>query len=191
MGFENVGTVWTPAELRTHLGKLQKPAWCKSITFHHTGAPSLEQRPKGFTAQHIKNIQSYYQTPNKKAKKGVWKSGPHLFIDDDQCWGMCDFRQFGTHARSFNSNSIGIEVLGNYDVEAPNVGRGLACWQTAAAAGQILLEWLGLEASQLTVKFHRDDPKTTKTCPGKKVEKFWVLELMKAAGSATHRSKVA
>lgn len=127
MGFENVGKVWTPQGLQELLGTLTKPDWCDSVTLHHTAAPSLAQRPDGFNAQHIKNIQSYYQN------QLGWSSGPHLFVDDDQLWGMCDFRRKGIHAVSFNKRSIGIEVLGDYDSESAKTGRGLDCWKTAAA----------------------------------------------------------
>ena len=184
MGFENVGKVWTPSELHRYLAPLEKPSWATSITFHHTGNPSLADRPTGFTAQGIKNIQSYYQTPIKKVK-GVWTSGPHLVLDEDQCWGMCDFRQHGIHAQDIHGSSIGIEVLGNYDVEVPNLGRGMKCWWTAATAGKVLLNWLGLEPNALTVKFHREcrkAKKDRKMCPGTKVEKFWVLELIEGVG---------
>lgn len=177
MGFENVGRVWTPAELKTYLGTLTKPDWATSITFHHTGVPSLEQRPNGFLPNHLTNLQSYYQVTNK------WSAGPHLFIDEDQCWGMSDFRQYGVHAKSFNTNSIGIEVLGNYDVESPTSGRGQQCWAVAAGAGKVLLDWLGLQPSALTVKFHRDDPKTDKTCPGTLVEKTWVINQIHAVAA--------
>lgn len=170
MGYENVGRVWTTPELRTYLETIEPPVWCTAITFHHTGIPSLQMRPQGLLEHHMRNTQHYYQN------ELGWSAGPHLFIDDDQCWGMCDFRRTGVHARSFNANAIGIEVLGNYNEEAPNSGRGLACWHTAFAAGRHLLRWLGLEANATTVRFHRDDPRTTKTCPGSKVEKSWVLE---------------
>jgi len=178
MGFENVGKVWTPQGLQELLGTLTKPDWCDSITLHHTAAPSLAQRPDGFNAQHIKNIQSYYQN------QLGWSSGPHLFVDDDQLWGMCDFRRKGIHAVSFNKRSIGIEVLGDYDSESAKTGRGLDCWKTAAAATKVLLAWLGLPANAKTVLFHRDDPKTSKTCPGRKVEKDWVLDLIAKADAA-------
>jgi hypothetical protein len=180
MGFENVGTVWTPSELATYLASIQKPVWANKIVFHHTAIPSLEQRPNGFTAEHLRGLQHYYENP--APNKEAWSSGPHLFIDDDQCWGMCDFRQFGVHSIGFNQSGIGIEVLGNYDVESPHAGRGLACWKTAAAAGKVLLDWLGLPADQLHVKFHKEDGVAKKTCPGDKIDKHWVLDLLAQAG---------
>jgi len=172
VGYENVGRIWTPESLAQYLATINKPEWCRAITLHHTGAPSLAQRPLGFTIQHIENIRDYYHND-----KG-WSGGPHLFIDDDQIFGMSDLRRYGVHAVSFNRTAIGIEVLGDYDREDPKSGRGLACWQTAAGAVRVLLDWLGLEATEKTVLFHRDDPLTTKSCPGTLVKKDWVLALV-------------
>ncbi|MFZ5450457.1 MAG: peptidoglycan recognition family protein [Thermodesulfobacteriota bacterium] len=173
MGFENVGRVWTKDSFTQYLSTIDQPEWCVAITLHHTGIPSLADRPNGFTVTHIENIRDYY------IKIG-WSAGPHLFIDEDQIFGMCDLRKKGIHAKSFNKMAIGIEVLGNYESEDPKNGRGLECWQTAAAAARSLLNWLDLEADEETILFHRDDPKTDKTCPGTKVTKDWVLELIAA-----------
>jgi hypothetical protein len=174
MGFEKVGTVWTRSSFADYLTTFTPPDWCKAVTLHHTATPSLAQRPKGLLMNHIENLRDYY-----KLDLG-WSSGPHLFIDEDQIYGMCDLRRKGVHAVSLNSSAIGIEVLGYYDQEDPLTGRGLACWNTAAAATRILLDWLALKADGNTVLFHRDDPRTSKTCPGAKVKKEWLLELIKS-----------
>jgi hypothetical protein len=172
MAFENTGRVWNLDSLEAHLATLTPPAWCNAVTLHHTAVPNLAQRPAGFTAQHLGNIAHYY-----RVTKG-WRSAPHLFVDEDQLWGMCDFRRKGVHAVSFNARAIGIEVLGNYDVENPSSGRGLACWQTAAGATKLLLDWLGRPIGPDTVLFHRDDPRTSKSCPGRLVTKERVLQLI-------------
>jgi N-acetylmuramoyl-L-alanine amidase len=172
MGFENVGKVWSLASFAEMLSSIDPPVWCDSVTMHHTAAPSLVQRPSGFQVQHIKNIENFYRV------EYGWHTGPHLFVDDRQIWGMCDLRKKGIHAASFNKRSIGIEVLGNYDVEDPKSARGLACWQTAAGAAGLVLNWLGVNASSATVLFHRDDPLTSKSCPGKKVDSDWVISLI-------------
>lgn len=179
MAFENVGKVWTPASLAEYLAGRAVPAWIDSITIHHTAAPSLAQRPRGFTIQHIRNIQSFYSRPKSQGGQG-WSTGPHLFIDEDEIFGMCDFRSKGIHAASFNSRSLGIEVLGDYDIEDPHSGRGLACWKNTAETVRVLLKWLGIKKSKTTILFHRDDPKTTKSCPGKRIDKQWFLDLIPA-----------
>jgi hypothetical protein len=124
------------------------------------------------TIQHIHNIQSFYKSLG-------WNRGPHLFVDEDQIFGMTPLGTPGIHAVSFNRSSIGIEVLGDYDSEDPLSGRGLQCMKVAAAATRSLLQWLDLPTNDKTVLFHRDDPKTSKTCPGKKVTKDWFLGLVK------------
>lgn len=173
MSFDNTGKVWTLEGLAAYLKTIKAPSWAKAVCLHHTAAPSLYQRPDGFLAKHLENMRSYY------SRELGWRSGPHLFIDEDQVWGMTPLTETGVHASSFNRSAIGIEVLGDYDNEDPKKGRGLQCWQTTAAATKMLLEWLNLPANDKTVLFHRDDPKTTKTCPGGKVQKTWVLDLIK------------
>lgn len=172
-GFANVGLTWTAAEFAAYLAKVQRPAWAKAVCVHHTASPSLAQRPAGITAQHIRNIRDFYRD-----EKG-WSAGPHLFVDDRQILGMTPLVQPGVHARSFNASAIGIEVLGDYDIESPFTGRGQIAWRHAAIATRALLDWLQLPATEHTVLFHRDDPKTTKTCPGTLVQKPWFLALLK------------
>ena len=174
MSYANVGRVWTVESFREYLKGIKRPSYAKSVTIHHTGAPTLAQRPKGFLAQHILNIQSYYKSLG-------WSRGPHLFIDEDQIFGMTPLTVPGIHAVSFNRSSIGIEVLGDYDSEDPLTGRGLACMKNTAACAKALFEWLDIPINETTLKFHRDDPKTSKTCPGKKVKKDWFISLMNAS----------
>ena len=176
MSYANVGKVWTVESFREYLKGLKRPSYAKSVTIHHTGAPSLAQRQNGLLAQHILNIQSYYKSLG-------WSRGPHLFIDEDQVFGMTPLNVPGIHAVSFNRSSIGIEVLGDYDSEDPLSGRGLQCMKNAAAITKALFEWLDIPINETTLKFHRDDPKTRKTCPGKKVKKDWFISLVQSSSS--------
>jgi hypothetical protein len=91
---------------------------------------------------------------------------------------MCPLNEKGIHAKSFNAHYLGIEALGNYDSEDPTSGRGLRVWKTTAQTTAVLLEWLKLPADNTTVKFHREDPKTDKTCPGTKVKKDQILAMI-------------
>lgn len=115
-----------------------------------------------------------------KVEKG-WRAGPHFFIDEDQCWGLSHPSEPGVHAASFNGEYLGIEILGNYDIEDAETGRGLACWTMAASVSKVLLDWLEQPANEQTVLFHRDDPKTKKQCPGSSIRKSWVLNLIEPA----------
>jgi N-acetyl-anhydromuramyl-L-alanine amidase AmpD len=161
MGYELVGRVWDASSFDSYVQTLDL-SWVKGVTLHHTGAPNLAQRPHGLKAQHIRNIADYY-----KSKLG-WSSGPHLFVDEDQIWGMSSLERRGVHAKSFNRTHIGIEVLGNYDSEDPSTGRGLACWAMTSQAVASILKATRLPTS--AVNGHRDDPRTSKSCPGKRVD---------------------
>lgn len=176
MSYDNTGRVWTPASLAETLAKAKPPKWIKGITLHHTAAPSLAQRPRGLTGQHLENLRGYYRD------ELGWNAGPHFFLDEDQVFGLSPWTSPGTHAKSFNATHLGIEVLGDYDTEDPTTGRGLACWTTTGATVRVLLDWLGFKDG--AVNFHRDDSKTTKTCPGRLVKRSFVLELIHGAAKA-------
>jgi hypothetical protein len=104
-----------------------------------------------------------------------WNGAPHIFIDDKPN-GIIVFQRMdkrGVHAVSFNRNSWGLEMLGNFDSEEFNSGRGLVVQDMALQAIAIMNKKLGVTAN--TLRFHRDDPKTSKTCPGLKVSKAAVV----------------
>lgn len=172
MSFSSVGQVFDLPAFRQHLVGLDL-SWATSVTIHHTANPSLAMRPKGWTIQHMRNMANYYGDNLK------WSSGPHLFTDEDQIFGLSPLTARGVHARSFNSSSIGIEMLGNYDTEDPLTGRGSLVLDNTAAALAILLPAMDLEPNGNSVKFHRDDPRTSKTCPGTKIEKGPFLDLIR------------
>ncbi|MCA9712320.1 MAG: N-acetylmuramoyl-L-alanine amidase [Myxococcales bacterium] len=193
MGFTNVGEVWTPDEFRDYLGTIDPPAWARAITLHHTGSPDLAARPDGFSAQLVENMRHYYadtEVYNSAGTlvKGKWSAGPHLFIDDDQCWGMTALDEKGVHAGSFNAYAIGMEVLGYYDEgkDDPFAGRGGNCWDTAFKISAALLEWMGLAVDSSTVLFHRDEPNAGKTCPGTRVLKTWAIEKIIMVNAGKH-----
>ena len=180
MSYNNVSKVWTPDSFGEYLKTLKRPDWVKGVCLHHTASPSLAQRPKGWTIQHIENMREFY--------KGMgWKSGPHLYTDEDQVFGMTPLTETGVHAVSFNRSTIGIEALGFYSKgqEDPKSDRGLYVWLNTARITRLLLDWLVLPINEKTVLFHRDDPKTSKDCPGSQVSKDWIISEIKNAPTDT------
>ena len=161
------GTVaegFTPEAFAQYVAALQFVSWLPEFcTLHHTADPNLAQRPDGFTEQHIHNLASYYHD------ELGWSAGPHLFVDDHLIWVMTPLTVQGVHAVSFNLIAWGIEMLGDYDNEDFNSGRGALVRDNAVAAISILNARLGIDPS--TLRFHRDDPRTQKTCPGAGVAK--------------------
>ena len=164
------GKAYRPADFAAHLAALPASAWQPSlIVLHHCAAPSLKQRPVGFVAQHMRNLQDYYE------RKG-WSAGPHLFIDEDEIWTFSPLTARGVHAVSFNETGIGIEMLGDYDHEDPWSGRGLQVLTTACRAIKLLMAKYHIPESG--IRFHRDDPKTDKSDPGTKITKAKFFKLL-------------
>ena len=154
-----------------YLAKLEFGQWKPElVVIHHCAAPSLAQRPTGFQPVHMQNLRDYY------GKEKGWSAGPHLFIDDNAVWLFSPMTKPGVHAVSFNRKSIGIEMLGDYDSEDPTTGRGLKVVNLTAKVVKLLLRKLGKDTS--AIRFHRDDPKTRKTCPGKKISKEWFTQIV-------------
>lgn len=163
MSFCAVGQVFDLPAFRAHLAGLDL-SWARGVCLHHTAMPDLSMRPKGWTIQHMRNLAHFYGT------QLGWSAGPHLFTDEDQVFGLSPLTAPGVHARAWNRTHIGIEALGDYDTESPDEGRGAQVWQTTIEAAAAILHRLGLPATGHTVKFHRDDPATSKTCPGELVD---------------------
>ena len=165
MSYSSVGLVLDLAEFRRYVETLDL-SWARAVCLHHTASPSLKDCPHGWKIQHMRNLAHYY------GSELGWSAGPHLFTDEDQIYGLSPLSEPGVHARSFNSYSIGIEALGNYDsLDDPHSSRGQAVWDVTTSAVAILLCHMKLGANSETVLFHRDDPATRKTCPGDKIQK--------------------
>lgn len=164
-----VGLSFDAAGFDAYCKSLFWPAWRPSfVVLHNTAAPNLTQRPNGFTRQHIDNLVSYYRDQQH------WSAGPHLFIDDRQIWVFTPLTMTGRHSPAWNMVSIGIEMLGDYETDRFDTGRGAAVRDNAVSAIASIHAALGLQAE--TLRLHKEDPITThKTCPGQHVRKDAVI----------------
>ena len=164
-----VGKGFSAEDFDSYCHTLQWVAWRPSfIVLHNTGVPSLAQRPKGLTQQHIKGLEAFYRDEQK------WKAGPHLFVDDKQIWVFTPLTVSGTHSPSWNKLALGVEMLGDYEKEDFSAGRGLKVRRNAVAALATLTAILGLDPQ--TLRLHREDPLTTHACPGKNARKLEVIQ---------------
>lgn len=166
-----VGLSFSPDEFDNYCKALTWNAWRPSfITIHNTAIPSLAQRPRGFTRQHIANLEGYY--------RGLgWRAGPHLFVDDLQIWIFTPLTTTGRHSPGWNNLAIGVEMLGDFETEAFDSGRGLKVKRNAVAAVASISRRLGLEPD--TIRLHKEDPATTHVCPGKNVSKSAFIDDVK------------
>ncbi|HEX4962659.1 MAG TPA: peptidoglycan recognition family protein [Thermoanaerobaculia bacterium] len=185
-----VGSSFNPDEFDAYCHTLQWTAWRPSfIVLHNTGAPSLAQRPNGLTKKHIQGLEAYYRDDQK------WSAGPHLFVDDKQVWVFTPLTVSGVHSPSWNQVALGVEMLGDYEKEAFDSGRGLKVRQNAVAALATLCAVLGFDVEPKSIRLHREDPLTTHACPGKNVRKLEVIQsvqdLLLSRHSGEHALKPA
>lgn len=188
---KNVGAVFsTAAEFIAYLESIQFGAWRpRFVTMHHTGAPDLktwqgwQTRAKPVSdLQWLNNLAEYYGSPPPRGPgDGPWRSGPHFMFTPAHFCVLSPPTARGVHAKSFNANSWGVECVGDFDRE-PFTGavrakyiEGLACLHLATG--------LQLDPFQRGVRglhFHRDDPRTSKTCPGNNVDKDMLITAIEA-----------
>ena len=167
-----VGKSFKPQEFYNYVAGVDLEDWAPDfIVLHNTGEPCLRNRPNGLTHDHILGLADYY-----KNDMG-WSAGPHLFIDDKQIWVFTPLNRTGVHSPSWNSISWGIEMLGDYDVEEFDTGRGALVKNNSVAAVAILSVKAELDPD--TMKLHREDKRTTHHCPGDNVDKHEFISLVK------------
>jgi hypothetical protein len=150
----------TVGQFQQHLAK-HDPAiadWVSRIVVHHTDKPNQAQWNGLATVESLKR---HYQ-------KIGWPSGPHLFICanspnplNDGIFQLSPLNLPGTHARTCNPYSWGIEVVGNYS----NQRWDSATTTLVIGAINALCHWRNLNPLDPNVIVgHRDCNKTQ--CPG-------------------------
>lgn len=177
-----INAEYTQENFRRRVADLQWSKWRPNkIVWHNTAAPTLQQwiksadedraagRVPGITR--IRNLEAFFRDNNG------WSGCPHLFIANDFIWEMNVLTSPGVHSPSWNGTSIGIEMIGDYDIEQADSGEGLKVKQNTIFATAILCAAIGLEpasgevsASHVTsgtIFLHKQDWKTTHDCPGK------------------------
>ena len=181
----NVGKVFPTAQgFLAYLDSIKFSGWKPSyVVVHHTGAPTLKNWQDWQTrkvpvtdAQWLKNLAAYYGNELR------WSSGPQFFFTPNNFCVLSPPDRRGIHAASFNANSWGVEMVGNFDTETwggayrEKYIEGLACLHMAT--GLALDPYVRGKSG---LHFHRDDPKTSKTCPGKHVAKPTMIAEIGAA----------
>jgi hypothetical protein len=153
------------------------PGRPKHIVLHNTSSPDialwLSWSPEK-RSSYINNIDDWYE------RKG-WAAGPHFFVpptNDPVAFGFSDLGTCGTHCSCFNSDSIGIEMVGEFNVEEFNSGRGAIVRDNAIYLMALLHRKLGI--SPLTLRFHVECKTDNHDCPGKHVSKAAVVEAVVA-----------
>jgi hypothetical protein len=163
-----VGKAFTPVGFIAYVHDLQWVKWRPSfIVLHNTAIPTFADWHKVDGITRMRALERYYRDEQH------WSGGPHLFIDDRVIWAFTPLTVPGVHAPSWNSMSIGVEMVGDYDHEPLSD----SVRHNTASALATLHEALGLDPA--TLRFHKEDPLTThRGCPGKAVVKEEMIALV-------------
>lgn len=164
-----VGQGFTPTGFDQYVQTVAFPVWRPQfVVLHNTAAPTLSKWHSVSGQQRMANLANYYKSLG-------WSAGPHLFVADDLIWVFTPLNTPGVHSPSWNAISWGVEMVGDYDVEAfsPQVR------QNAVSAITSMYSALGADPG--TLRFHKEDPLTThRNCPGKNVSKPDILQAVAA-----------
>lgn len=158
-----VGKAFTPDQFEVYVRGLQLDSWKPSfVVLHNTAEPKLRDWHSVSGQRRMAGLASYYAGLR-------WHAGPHLFIADDLIWVFSDLRHPGVHSPSWNHVAWGVEMVGDYNVEAFDSGAGAKVRDNAVAALAILHAKANLDSASM--KIHKEDPLTTHDCPGRHVSK--------------------
>jgi Putative peptidoglycan binding domain/N-acetylmuramoyl-L-alanine amidase len=170
---------YTPDEFRTLVSglKFDKGWRPKFPTLHNTGVPSLKQwLAMGAVPQERwgVNLNAYY--------KGLgWHAGPHVVCCTDYVWLLCDPEQDGVSVSCWNSETFGIEMVGNFEVDSDEFdgGPGANVRDNAVFVLASLCEKFGWEIADV-LHFHRECARDHHACPGSLVSKPAIVERVHA-----------
>ena len=150
----------------------------KFPTLHNTAVPSLAQwLAYGATSKERwgANLNHYYQGMG-------WHSAVHLVCCPDYIWNLCDLEADGVNVSCWNRITIGIEMVGNFEVggDDPTTGEGAKVIANAVSALAILSRKLGWNIGTLVrgiggLHFHRECLRDGHPCPGSRVNKADIL----------------
>jgi hypothetical protein len=171
------------------LGK-PKFAWVQFCEVHNTAIPRFApwvdengNRQPGWHdvsgERRMKALEAYYRDDQK------WSAGPHLFVADDFIWPFTPLWLMGVHSPSWNDRAWGIETVGDYNKEPLTAG----VFGKLVGALAVLHRAAGF--SPTSIRFHREDPKTThKGCPGAALDKTILIRSVQQALGGTDFSDV-
>ena len=145
----------TLEELVEELKGVQVTRGVDEVVLHHTWSPTAVQYRGKATWDGIRN---YHVN-----QRGWSDIGYHYGIGPDgSIWKLRPVTRSGAHVLNRNAHTVGVAMIGNFDVEDP-VKCGLA---TAAKVVRALVQRFKLKPAN--IRFHREFQ--NKTCPGKRMD---------------------
>ena len=173
---------YSPAQFKAFVATLKWTAWRpKFIVLHNTAEPNLKQWAHGagsaYEQQRVVNLNSYYKNSER------WHSGPHLFISPSAIWDACDLCADGVHASCYNSESIGVEMVGDYADRGFRQRR-----RRRGARSRPCRRWRLCMTRSASIRRRCASTRNVSSdhhdCPGKNVDKTDMIARVKAAMKA-------
>lgn len=162
----------TVSEFSAYLSGIKVPTWFNRIVIHHTWKP-VQVDWRGMQSMAV--LERYYRDVVEwRDASGVirrgWSSGPNMFVclgspspEWDGIYQGTPIGHQGTHAGKCNSSSIGIEVVGNFDLTPWSGDLHVLMLDICVA----ICRWAGRTAK--IIVGHRDCG-SPKTCPGSAID---------------------
>ena len=170
-------TPYSRVAFAARVAALQWTDWKPSgVTLHNTAGPTLAQWAESGPNHdaRIRNLESYYE------QQLGWHAGPHLFISRNWINGFSNILEPGVHASCFNRTHIGIEMVGDFNVEEFETGDGALVRDNTIFAVVTLMKKLGLNP-RTDLNFHIQCAADNHDCPGKNVNRALMIERVAAA----------
>jgi lysozyme len=186
------GSLRTRAEEAKRIAATKIPSWVDGVTIHAVSAPTMKQaretpysqggrmRPgpdqdKAF-AQRLRNM--------KTRVNEIGGKGWHVTVFENGKFGEgCALHQQGSHASSWNDETLGLEMCFDGDSSDPLTEGGKSIMDSAAWWTAQILKARGLPVSANTVRYHRMEPaarRKGKTCPGRNVNEKALTDRVKS-----------
>jgi GH24 family phage-related lysozyme (muramidase) len=186
------GSLRTRAEEAKRIAATKIPSWVDGVTIHAVSAPNMKQaretpysqggrmRPgpdqdKAF-AQRLRNM--------KTRVNEIGGRGWHVTVFENGKFGEgCALNQQGSHASSWNDETLGLEMCFDGDSSDPLTEGGKSIMDSAAWWTAQILKARGLPVSANTVRYHRMETaarRKGKTCPGRNVNEKALTDRVKS-----------
>jgi GH24 family phage-related lysozyme (muramidase) len=186
------GTLRTRAEEAKRIAATKIPPWVDGVTIHAVSAPTMKQaRETPYTqgskmargpdmdrafAQRLRNM--------KTRVNQIGGKGWHVTVFENGKFGEgCALNQQGSHASSWNDETLGLEMCFDGDSSDPLTEGGKSIMDSAAWWTAQILKARRLPVSANTVRYHRMETaarKKGKTCPGRNVNEKALTDRVKS-----------
>ncbi len=159
MAFDAQIVHWpTLSAFEAYVAGVARPAWCSKLCNHNTYKPD-ETTWRGTTS--MQALVTYYRDVQQ------WTSGPHLFLAahapdpaDTGIFQLTPITHKGTHAGVCNSDSLGIENVGDFNARPPTPEQ----YTLLLTVNRLLLAHWGIPPASVVV---HNECMTGRVCPGK------------------------